>query len=112
MPLAFVQNRGQTDGRVRHYALGNHYAFFATRDELMLSLTKDKPARSLALGLRFIGRNPHAAIVGAKSAPARSTTSPGPTPQAGARTSAATRRSSTTGCGRSSTCGCTSGPAS
>ena len=71
MPLAFVQNRGQTDARVRYYALGNHYAFFATRDELMLSLTKDKPARSLALGLRFIGRNPHAAIAGAKNAPGK-----------------------------------------
>ena len=71
MPLAFVQNRGQTDARVRYYALGNHYAFFATRDELMLSLTKDKPARSLALGLRFIGRNPHVAIAGAKGAPGK-----------------------------------------
>ena len=71
MPLAFVQNRGQTDARVRYYALGNHYAFFATRDELMLSLTKDKPARSLALGLRFIDRNPHAAIVAARKAPGK-----------------------------------------
>ena len=71
MPLAFVQNRGQTDVRVRYYALGNHYAFFATQDELMLSLTKDKPARNLALALRFIGRSPRAAIVGAKSAPGK-----------------------------------------
>ena len=71
MPLAFVQNRGQTDARVRYYAVGNHYAFFATRDELMLSLTKDKPARNLALGLRFVGRNPHAAIVGARKAPGK-----------------------------------------
>ena len=71
MPLAFVQNRGQTAARVRYYAVGNHYAFFATKDELMLSLTKDKPARSLALGLRFIARNARVSIVGAKSAPGK-----------------------------------------
>ena len=57
MPAAFVPNHGQTDARVRYYALGNHYAIFATRDELMLSLTRRKPASQLALALRFIGRN-------------------------------------------------------
>jgi hypothetical protein len=82
MPLAFVQNRGQTDARVRYYALGNHYAFFATRDELMLSLTKDKPARGLALGLRFIGRNPRASIVGARPAPGKVNYLTGPDPAA------------------------------
>ena len=30
MPLAFVRNEGQTNPRVRYYAVGNHYAFFAT----------------------------------------------------------------------------------
>ncbi len=53
MPLAFVENRRQTDPRVKYYAVGNHYAFFATRDELMLSLSKDKQGRELALALRF-----------------------------------------------------------
>jgi hypothetical protein len=71
MPLAFVQNQGQTDARVRYYALGNHYAFFATRDELMLSLTRDKPAKQLALALRFLGRNPHATPAGARRAPGK-----------------------------------------
>ena len=71
MPLAFVQNRGQTDARVRYYALGNHYAFFATPDELMLSLTKGTPAANLALGLRFIGRSPGASILGAARAPGK-----------------------------------------
>src|SRR4051812_1457455 len=37
LPLAFVANRGQTDPRVRYYAAGARFAFFATRDELMLS---------------------------------------------------------------------------
>ncbi|MDX6630982.1 MAG: hypothetical protein QOH00_3228, partial [Gaiellales bacterium] len=71
MPLAFVQNQGQTDSRVGYYALGSHYAFFATRDELMLSLTKDKPAMQLALALRFRGHNRHAALTGGKRAPGR-----------------------------------------
>jgi hypothetical protein len=69
MPLAFVENLGQTDSRVRYYALGNHYAFFATRDELMLSLTKDKPASQLALALRFVGHNRNATPTGARRAP-------------------------------------------
>ena len=71
LPLAFVPNRGQTDARVRYYAVGNHYAFFATRDELMLSLTKKKPASQLALALRFIGRNPHTTTTGAVRAPGK-----------------------------------------
>jgi hypothetical protein len=68
MPLAFVPNQGQVNARVRYYAVGNHYAFFATRDELMLSLTKDEPAVQLALALRFIGHDPQAAPTGAERA--------------------------------------------
>jgi len=71
MPLAFVANQGQTDARVRYYAVGNHYAFFATRDELMLSLTRDKPAAQLALALRFVGRSAKATTTGARSIPGK-----------------------------------------
>ncbi|MEY2458982.1 MAG: hypothetical protein QOG30_812, partial [Acidimicrobiaceae bacterium] len=71
MPAAFVPNHGQTDARVRYYALGNHYAIFATRDELMLSLTRRKPASQLALALRFIGRNAHTTTTGAVRAPGK-----------------------------------------
>jgi hypothetical protein len=71
LPLAFVPNRGQTDARVRYYAVGNHYAFFATRDELMLSLTKEKPASQLAIALRFVGRNAHATTTGSVRAPGK-----------------------------------------
>ena len=71
MPLAFVANQGQTDARVRYYAVGNHYAFFATRDELMLSLTRDKPAAQLALALRFVGRSAKATTTGAHSIPGK-----------------------------------------
>src|SRR5262249_14661388 len=71
LPLAFVPNRGQTDPRVRFYAAGNHFALFATPDELMLSLTKEKPARQLALALRFLGRSAHVTTTGAGRTPGR-----------------------------------------
>ncbi|MDX6630120.1 MAG: hypothetical protein QOH00_2366 [Gaiellales bacterium] len=71
MPLAFVQNQGQTDARVRYYALGNHYAFYATSDELMLALRKDRPASQLALALRFLGHRRQAEPTGAKRAPGK-----------------------------------------
>src|SRR5262245_3559506 len=65
MPVAFVANRGQTDPRVRYYAVGHRFAIFATRHELMLSLSKDDPARHLALALRFRHANPHASLTAA-----------------------------------------------
>ena len=69
MPLAFVPNRGQTDPRVRYYAVGRRSAFFATPDELMLSLSKGKPSRHLALALRFLHRSPHAKVTAAGRTP-------------------------------------------
>ncbi len=69
MPVAFVPNRGQTDPRVRYYAVGHRYAFFATRDELMLSLSKGKPARHLALALRFLDRSPQTKVTAVKKLP-------------------------------------------
>jgi Beta-propeller repeat len=69
VPVAFVANRGQTDPRVRYYAVGHGFAFFATRHELMLSLSKDKPARHLALALRFLNSNPDTVVTAAKRAP-------------------------------------------
>src|SRR3954451_13407361 len=45
MPVAFVANRGQTDPRVRYSAVGHGSAFSAPRHELMLSLSRNKPAR-------------------------------------------------------------------
>jgi hypothetical protein len=71
LPLAFVPNRGQTDPRVRFYAAGNHFALFATPDELMLSLAKEKPARQLALALRFLGRRAHVTTTGSGRTPGR-----------------------------------------
>ena len=71
MPLAFVRNEGQTDPRVRYYAVGNHYAFFATPNELMLSLTRDKPATQLALALRFVGHSTKVTTTGARTIPGK-----------------------------------------
>src|SRR5262245_8622526 len=62
MPVAFVANRGQTDPRVRYVAMGSRYAFFATRHELMLSLSRGKPAHHLALALRFLDPGPQARV--------------------------------------------------
>ena len=54
---------------MKYYAVGDHYAFFATRDELMLSLTKDKQARELALALRFRNRSPDVTVTGTNRVP-------------------------------------------
>ena len=37
LPLAFVENRGQTDARVRYYAQGPRYAFYLTGEKVVLS---------------------------------------------------------------------------
>ena len=59
LPLAFVANEGQTDGRVRYYAQGSRYGFFLTPDALVLSLTQAAgTGRGVALDLRFVGANP------------------------------------------------------
>jgi hypothetical protein len=41
LPLAFVENQGQTDTRVRYYAQGARHAFYFTRDEVVLSFLKE-----------------------------------------------------------------------
>src|SRR4051812_41787597 len=62
-PVAFVENRGQTDRRVRFAAQGDGFAFFATPGELRLALDRP-PSSRLALGLRFVGGDPAAEPVG------------------------------------------------
>jgi hypothetical protein len=70
LPLAFVENRGQTDSRVRFYAQGSRFAFHFTRDAALLSFTEDKaPARGVVLGLRFIDANPGVMLGGSERAP-------------------------------------------
>jgi hypothetical protein len=67
LPLAFVENRGQTDARVRYYAQGNRRAFYLTREEVMLSFEKE--TRGLALALRFLVSNPSVVVEGEERAP-------------------------------------------
>ena len=58
LPAAFVENRGQLDPRVRYYAQGPRYAFYLTRDAIVLSFVDDPGSRGVALALRFPGSNP------------------------------------------------------
>ena len=101
LPLAFVENRGQMDARVRYYAEGPRYTFYLTRDELVLSFmnaarrsttpravavaTPEPAQQEIAISLRFLGGNPRAVPEGAERAAARSTTSAAATPRAGRR---------------------------
>ena len=69
LPVAFVENRGQIDARVRFYAQGPRYGFYLTRDELVLSFMNAEPAKSaVAISLQFLGGNPRA-VLGDERAP-------------------------------------------
>ena len=50
LPLAFVENRGQTDTRVRYYAQGSRHTFYVTPEEVVLSFVKGSEASSEARG--------------------------------------------------------------
>jgi hypothetical protein len=75
LPLTFVENRGQTDERVRYHAQGPDYAFYFTPEEVVLSLVegadagKDSSAEGVALALRFIGANPDVVVEGEDRTP-------------------------------------------
>ena len=69
LPVSFVQNKGQVDARVRYYARGNRYAFYLTRDGVVLSLAKERMSFGLALALRFVHANPRMTLEGAERAP-------------------------------------------
>ena len=74
LPVAFIENRGQLDPRVRYYVQGRQHAFFVTRDDVVLALTPGRDAaegRGLALALRFIGANPAAAPAGERQTPGK-----------------------------------------
>src|SRR3954467_2853185 len=63
LPLTFVENRGQKDGQVRYYAQGNRYAFYLTRDGVVLSFAKG------SMALRFVGANPQVRVSGEEPGP-------------------------------------------
>jgi hypothetical protein len=64
LPITFEENRGQTDKDVRYFAQGPHYAFFLTQNEVRLSLARASN-KGIVLGLRFLGLNPSATVIGA-----------------------------------------------
>ena len=64
LPIAFVENRGQTDSRVRYYAQGKRYAFFLTSRDIVLSFADAASRQELALNLRFVGARHGAAPEG------------------------------------------------
>ena len=69
LPVAFIENMGQTDARVRYYALGNRFAFYLTQQEVVLAFANRSADSGVALGLRFVGANPHPRIEGVARAP-------------------------------------------
>ena len=68
LPLTFVENRGQVDGRVRFHAQGAGHAIYLTRDEIALTLRKDS-GKGVALALRLLGADPRVAPSGDRRAP-------------------------------------------
>src|SRR5207248_10976390 len=111
LPIAFVENRGQTDARVRYYAQGSRYAFYLTADDVEFAFASKQPAIETALALRFVAairlRFPRARC----RSTARSTTSSDPIRLAGLLTFSDTVRSFIGNCGTASTRGCTKTPA-
>jgi hypothetical protein len=98
LPVTFVENRGQTDKQVRFVAQGSHYAFFLTRDEVVLALTnqahnsqlqktsydahlipanasdvsrEDSSPTGVALALQFLRANPNVSVEGTELAPSK-----------------------------------------
>jgi beta-propeller repeat-containing protein len=60
LPLSFVPNQGQTDGRVRYEVRAPGFASYFTRQGVTIALSKGD--RGHALELRFGGANPRPAI--------------------------------------------------
>jgi len=61
LPLAFTENAGQTDARVRYYAQGPGFSIFFTQSKVMLALDRSHKGGA-AVALRFLGANRHVAI--------------------------------------------------
>ena len=69
LPLAFVQNRGQTDKSVRYYTQGAGHAFYFTRDKAVLTFSKKEKA--VALRLTPLGASPGTQLVASERAPGK-----------------------------------------
>src|SRR5262245_17897291 len=64
LPIAFVENRGQTDPEVRYYAQGARYSFYLTQRAIVLSFLDRRDGDPRALPLQVRGGNPAAAVEG------------------------------------------------
>src|SRR6266849_3492835 len=66
LPLTFVENRGQTDTRVRYVAQGSRNAFYLTREEIVLSFVKGSGPRDSTLAARAARIRPVATAAAAE----------------------------------------------
>jgi Beta-propeller repeat len=69
LPLAFVQNRGQTDRSVRYYAQGPGRAFYFTPEKAVLTFTNKE--KGVALNLTPLGASPSTRLVASGRAPGK-----------------------------------------
>src|SRR5262245_37347819 len=69
LPVAFIENRGQVNARVRYYAQGNRFGFYLTQTEVVVALTRAGVDPGVALALRFLAANPDATIEAGDRAP-------------------------------------------
>src|SRR5450432_2533210 len=53
LPLTFVENRGQTDRRVRYYAQRGNFAVYFTPGEVVFAFGKPSPATASTAAGRF-----------------------------------------------------------
>jgi hypothetical protein len=69
LPLAFEENRGQTDGQVRFFSRGQGYGLFLTPTEAVLALCPGDGGHVLRLGLS--GASPAVRIAGEEGLPGK-----------------------------------------
>jgi hypothetical protein len=69
LPLSFVANRGQIDGRVRYYAQGSAFSFYFTKDKAVLAFRRGK--REQVLDLHFLRSNPNLELEAGAALPGR-----------------------------------------
>jgi hypothetical protein len=73
LPLSFVENRGQTDARVRFQARTSNYSVFLTPDAAVFSFRDQRPGHARtkrpAITMRFAGAQPSAPIEGLERLP-------------------------------------------
>jgi K319L-like, PKD domain/Beta-propeller repeat len=72
LPLAFEENQGQTDARVRFLSRGSGHALFLTPDEAVLSLTAEGTTRGAVVRMRVLGADSRATVVGETEVAGRS----------------------------------------